>query len=125
MVTMNSSSSVDRDIVICFLDDFFFFLATVSPSNNVLSPFAPSLSHFLVFFFFNLKSYHTPTHQQCRTFLTVALATGLCMCNINQAINENEDGYKKTSGWRKLWRKRGVDEQRRVGKNKENRIDIV
>ena len=28
--------------------------------------------------------------------------------------------------WRaKTWRKRGVDEQRRVGKNKENGIDIV
>ena len=28
--------------------------------------------------------------------------------------------------WRaKMWKKRGVDEQRRVGKNKENGIDIV
>ena len=32
----------------------------------------------------------------------------------------------KKNEWRaKTWRKRGVDEQRRVGKNKENGIDIV
>ena len=35
-------------------------------------------------------------------------------------------GWVQNTEWRaKTWRKRGVDEQRRVGKNKENGIDIV
>ena len=39
-------------------------------------------------------------------------------------INENERMGKNE--WRaKTWRKRGVDEQSRVGKNRENGIDIV
>ena len=34
--------------------------------------------------------------------------------------------WVKKNEWRaKTWRKRGVDEQRRVGKNKENGIDMV
>ena len=40
-------------------------------------------------------------------------------------LNENEIMGTKNEWRAKTWRKRGVDEQRRVGKNKENGIDIV
>ena len=38
-------------------------------------------------------------------------------------LNEDERMGKKTEWRAKTWRKSGVDEQRRVGKNKENGID--
>ena len=40
-------------------------------------------------------------------------------------LNENERMGTKNEWRAKTWRKRGVDEQRRVGNNKENGIDIV
>ena len=40
-------------------------------------------------------------------------------------LNENERMGTKNKGRAKTLRKRGVDEQRRVGKNKENGIDVV
>ena len=40
-------------------------------------------------------------------------------------LNENERIGKKNEWQAKTRRKRGVDEQRRVGKNKVNGIDIV
>ena len=42
------------------------------------------------------------------------------------ALMRMREWVPKNNEWRaKTWRKRGVDEQRRVGKNKENGIDIV
>ena len=41
-------------------------------------------------------------------------------------LNENEGmGTKEPVAGEDAWRKRDVDEQRRLGKNKENGIDIV
>ena len=44
---------------------------------------------------------------------------------IHVRLNENERMGTKNEWRAKTWRKRGVDEQRRVGKNKGNGIDIV
>ena len=44
---------------------------------------------------------------------------------IHVRLNENERMGTKNEWRTKTWRKRGVDEQRRVAKNKENGIDVV
>ena len=54
----------------------------------------------------------------CR-YVQIAMTESMCaLMRMREWVQKNE--------WRaKTWRKRGVDEQRRVGKNKENGIDIV
>ena len=56
--------------------------------------------------------------RSCR-YVQIAMTESTC------ALMRMIEWVKKHEWRAKTWRKRGVDEQRRVGRNKENGIDIV